>query len=52
MENRVLLLLYDSPEFAASFFGAMKIGAVPVPVNTLLRAPDYEFLLNDSRARC
>jgi benzoate-CoA ligase len=51
MENRVLLLLYDSPEFAASFFGAMKIGAVPVPVNTLMRAPDYEYLLNNSRAK-
>jgi benzoate-CoA ligase family protein len=51
MENRVLLLLYDSPEFAASFFGAMKIGAVPVPVNTVMRAQDYEYFLNDSRAK-
>ena len=51
MENRVLLLLYDSPAFAASFFGAMKIGAVPVPVNTLMRAQDYEYFLNDSRAK-
>jgi benzoate-CoA ligase family protein len=51
MENRVLLLLYDSPEFAASFFGAMKIGAVPVPVNTMMRAQDYEYLLNNSRAK-
>ena len=31
MEQRVLLLLHDSPEFAAAFFGAIKIGAVPVP---------------------
>src|ERR671923_2876486 len=51
MENRVLLLLYDSPEFAASFFGAMKIGAVPVPVNTMMRAQDYVYFLNDSRAK-
>ncbi len=51
MENRVLLLLYDGPEFAASFFGAMKIGAVPVPVNTMMRAQDYEYFLNDSRAK-
>ncbi len=51
IEERVLLLLPDVPEFAYSFFGAIKIGAVPVPVNTLLRADDYEFLLNDSRAR-
>jgi benzoate-CoA ligase family protein len=51
MENRVLLLLYDSPEFAASFFAAMKIGAVPVPVNTMMRAQDYAYFLNDSRAK-
>ena len=51
IEERVLLLLLDTPEFAACFFGAIKIGAVPVPVNTLLRPPDYEYLLNDSRAR-
>src|SRR3546814_1158534 len=31
-------------------FGAMKIGAVPVPVNTLLTTKDYDFLLRDSRA--
>lgn len=50
MENRVMLLLYGSPEFAASFFGAMKTGAVPAPVNTLMRAQDYAYFLNDSRA--
>lgn len=50
-EERVFVLLLDTPEFAASFFGAIKIGAVPVPVNTLLKPADYEFLLNNSRAR-
>jgi benzoate-CoA ligase len=51
MEERVLLLLLDTPEFAYSFFGAIKIGAVPVPVNTLLKPHDYEYLFNHSRAR-
>ncbi len=51
IEERVLLLLLDTPEFAASFFGAIKIGAVPVPVNTLLKPADYEYMLNNSRAR-
>jgi benzoate-CoA ligase family protein len=51
IEERVFLLLLDSPEFAASFFGAIKIGAVPVPINTLLKPADYTYLLNDSRAR-
>lgn len=50
-EERVLLLLFDCPEFAFSFFGAIKIGAIPVPVSTMLKSPDYEFLLNDSRSR-
>src|ERR1700693_4970533 len=51
IEERVFLLLLDSPEFAASLFGAIKIGAFPVPVNTLLKSADYEYLLNNSRAR-
>jgi benzoate-CoA ligase family protein len=49
-EQRVMLALLDSIDFPAMFFGAMKIGAVPVPVNTLLTTPDYDFLLRDSRA--
>ncbi len=51
LEQRVMLLLLDSPEFVHFFFGAIKIGAIPVPINTLLRPSDYEYLLNDSRAR-
>ncbi len=51
LEDRVMLLLLDCPEFVYSFFGAMKIGAIPVPTNTLLKPEDYEYLLNDSRAK-
>ncbi len=51
MENRVLLLLLDCPEFVYSFFGAIKMGAVPIPVNTLLTPGDYEYIFNDSRAK-
>ena len=51
IEERVFLLLLDCPEFAISFFGAIKCGAVPVPVNTLLKPADYQYMLNDSRAR-
>ncbi len=51
IEERVLLLLLDTPEFAVSFFGAIKIGAVAVPVNTLLKPADYKYLLNNCRAR-
>jgi benzoate-CoA ligase family protein len=49
--DRVVLLLLDSPSFAAAFWGAIKLGAVPVPLNTVLPAADYEFILCDSGAR-
>ena len=50
-EQRVVLLLLDSPAFAYSFFGAIKAGLVPVPVNTMWRARDYQYALQDSGAR-
>src|SRR6266852_9861003 len=50
-EERVLLLLLDTPAFAYGFFGAQKMGAVPIPTNTLLKSQDYQYMLNDSRAR-
>jgi benzoate-CoA ligase family protein len=49
-EQRVMLILPDTVRFPALFFGAIKIGAVPVPVNTLLTSEDYDGLLRDSRA--
>ena len=45
------MLLPDAPEFPTAFFGAMKAGAVAIPMNTLLTPKDYEYLLNDSRSR-
>src|SRR5207302_1266737 len=50
-EARVFLLVPDIPEFLYCFFGAIKIGAVAVPINTLLKPHEYEHLLNDTRAR-
>ena len=48
---RVVLLLPDTPEFLYCFFGAIKIGAVAIPLNTLLKPLEYEFLLNDAQAK-
>jgi benzoate-CoA ligase len=48
--DRVLLLLHDGPDCGSSFFGAIKIGAVPVPLNTLWKAADYEYVVADSGA--
>jgi acyl-coenzyme A synthetase/AMP-(fatty) acid ligase len=50
-EQRVLLVLPDTPEFAAAYFGAIKVGAVAVPTSTALRATDYTYFLQESRAR-
>jgi benzoate-CoA ligase family protein len=51
VENRVAILLPDCPEWVISFFAAIKIGAVPIPLNTMLMPKDYEYMLNDSRAK-
>ena len=51
MEERVAILMPDCPECVYAFFGAIKIGAVAIPMNTILMPKDYEYLLNDSRAR-
>ena len=51
IEQRVMLVMQDTVDLVAVFLGAIKIGAVPVPVNTLLTAADYAHFLGDSRAR-
>jgi len=51
IEDRVLMLMLDTVAFPAVFFGAIKLGAVPVPLNTLLTAAEYDFMLRDSRAK-
>ncbi len=49
-EQRVAILLPDSPEFVYVFLGAMKAGMVPVPLSTLGTPEDYDYMLRDSRA--
>lgn len=49
-EQRVLLVLDDTPVFPAAFLGALRIGAVPVPANFLLRTEDFGYFLDDSYA--
>ena len=47
-EGRVLMVVKDCPEFFYLFWGAIKVGLVPVPVNTLLRTDDYRHIIEDS----
>src|SRR5258705_8148549 len=51
MEERVLMVLPDCPEFVWTWFGAARIGAVITMVNPLLPAQDYEYYLDYTRAR-
>jgi benzoate-CoA ligase family protein len=50
-EQRIAIVLPDGPDFVATFVGAMKIGAVPVPMNTSARPADFAFMLSNSRAK-
>jgi benzoate-CoA ligase len=50
-EQRIALCLLDTIDFPACFLGAIKVGIVPIPLNTLLQPPDYAFILSDSRAK-
>ncbi len=46
--GRVLMVMKDCPEFFYLFWGAIKAGIIPVPLNTLLRADDYRHIIEDS----
>jgi benzoate-CoA ligase family protein len=50
-EQRLMMLMADSPDFVAVYLAAMRIGAIPVPVSTMLHADGLNELLQDSRAR-
>ncbi len=50
-EERVPLVLLDGIELVASFLGALRIGAVPVPMSTMLTGGELAFQCDDARAR-
>src|SRR5262249_8231782 len=49
-ENRVALLLHDAVDHPVAFWGTIRAGITPIPVNTLLTAEQYAYLFADSRA--
>src|SRR5215470_16485745 len=51
VEERILMVLPDCPEFVWTWFGAARIGAVITMVNPLLPAADYQYYLDYTRAR-
>ncbi|HLN09435.1 MAG TPA: benzoate-CoA ligase family protein [Xanthobacteraceae bacterium] len=49
-ESRVVLLMFDTVDYPIAFWGAIRAGIVPVPLNTLLTSEQYAYILEDSRA--
>ena len=50
-EQRVLLVMLDTVDMPVAFLGALFAGIVPVPVNTLLPADNYAYMLRHSDAK-
>jgi benzoate-CoA ligase family protein len=50
-EQRLIMVMADGPEFVTVYLAAMRMGAIPVPVSTMLRPAGLIRLLVDSRAR-
>ncbi|WFU40628.1 benzoate-CoA ligase family protein [Bradyrhizobium sp. CB82] len=50
-EERVAMIMLDTVDFPIVFLGAIRAGIVPVPLNTLLTAEQYAYILADCRAR-
>jgi benzoate-CoA ligase family protein len=50
-DDRILLCMLDTVDWPVAFLGAIKFGAVPIPVNTLMTKDDYRFMLADSGAK-
>ena len=46
--ERIIMVVKDCPAFITVFYGAIKAGIVPIPINTLLRAADYRYMIEDS----
>jgi len=49
-ESRIVLLLPDTIDYPVAFWGALRAGVVPIPLNTLLTAEQYAYLFADCRA--
>jgi len=49
-ENRLVLVMHDTVDHPVAFWGAIRAGIIPIPINTLLTAEQYAYLLADSRA--
>jgi len=49
-ESRIILICHDTVDYPVAFWGAVRAGVIPIPVNTLLTPEQYAYLFADSRA--
>ena len=50
-EDRAAMLVLDCVDFPVIFWGSLKAGVIPIPLNTMLTTDVYDVILKDSRAR-
>jgi benzoate-CoA ligase len=50
-DERVVILMHDNNDWPVAFLGAIRAGAVPVAINTLLTTEDYAYMLAHSKAQ-
>ncbi len=50
-DARIAMIMLDTFDFPAIFWGAIKAGVVPVAINTLLTTEHYRYILKDCRAQ-
>ena len=50
-EDRVAMIMLDTVDFPVLFWGAIRAGIIPIPLNTLLTAEQYRYILEDARAK-
>src|SRR2546422_8911629 len=50
--DRIGILLRNCPEFIVVLYAALKSGATVVPINTFLKPPEIQHIIDDCRLRC
>ena len=50
-EDRVAMIMLDTVDFPILFWGAIRAGIIPIPLNTLLPVEQFRYILEDSRAK-
>ena len=48
--ERVGIMMSNRPEFVIAFFGILKAGTIPVPINALFKENELSYVLSNSGA--